>query len=153
MAVVGEKGVGSEGQRWEVKECQTQKTKGRRLEGFLDSTTKVHRCHHLSKMIDVLEVVAVVGRSKRAAVLLGDVQGSVDQATVAKHTPFLVARSGYNDYPLVQSSRLSDRVLAGQYTGAGSDEKLSVGGWDNVAGRQVVVEGRSQIQSLRRGTQ
>jgi len=99
VVVVGEKGVGNEGQRWEVKECQILKTKGRRLEGFLDSTTKVYRCHHISKVIDVLEVVAVGGRSTRAAALLVDAQGSVDLATVAKHMPFLVARSGYNDYP------------------------------------------------------
>jgi len=66
--VVAEKGVGSEGQRWGVKECQIPKTKVRRLEGFLDSTNNVHQSHHLSKVIDLLEVAVVVGRSTWAAV-------------------------------------------------------------------------------------
>ena len=153
VVVVGEKGVGSEGQRWEEKECQIPKTRGHRLEGFLDSTTKVHRSHHLSKIIDVLEVVAVVGKSTRAAVLFGDAQESVDRATVAKHMPFLVGRSGYSDFPSVLSSQSSDRVLAGPDTGAENDEESLVGGWDNAAEGRVVVGGRSQIQSLRRGTQ
>ena len=151
MVVVGEKGVGNEGQRWGVKECRIPRTKGHRLEGFLYSTTKVHRCHHFSKVIHVL-VVAVVGRSTRAVVMFADAQESVDQATVVKHMLFLVARSGQSDHPSVRSSPSPDRVLAGWDTGAESDEESSVGGWDNAAGGQAVVGG-VQSQSLRRGTQ
>ena len=77
------------------------------------------------------EVVAVVGRSTRAAVWLEGAQESVDQAKMVKHMPFLVARSGYSDYPSVRSSQLSDRALVAQYTGAGSGEESSVAGEDN----------------------
>lgn len=128
--VVGERGVESEGQRWEVKESQIPKTKVHRLEGFLDSTTKVRSSMSPSftKVVNVLEVLAAVGKSVRAAEWPEGAQEYVGQATLAKHTPFLVAHSGYSDYPLVQSSQLSDRVLAMRYTGADSDEGSSVAG-------------------------
>jgi len=136
--VVGEKGVGNEGQRLEVKECQIPKTKVHRLEGFLD--------------LEVVVVVVVVGRSTRVAVWLEGAPESADQAALVKHRPSLVARLGCSDYPSVPSLRWSDQVLAGRYTGADNDEESSVAGWGNAAGERVVVEGRSQIQSLRRGT-
>jgi hypothetical protein len=64
-----------------------------------------------------------------------------------------VARSGYSDYPSVQSSQLSDRVLAAQGTDADNGEESSVAVWDNVAGVQVVVGQRLRFQSLQRETQ
>ena len=97
-------------------------------------------------------MVAVVGTSTQAAAWLEDAQECVDQAVVAKHTPFLVARSGYSDYPLVQSSQLSGRVLAARCTDADNDEESSVGGEHNSAAGQV-AGWHLRIQSLRRGTQ
>ena len=73
----------------------------------------------------------MVGRSTRAAVWWKGAQESVDRAKMVKHTPFLVARSGYSDYPSVRSSQLSDRALVAQDTGAGSDGESSVAGEDN----------------------
>ena len=136
-----------------MKECQIPKTKGHRLEGFLDSTTKVHQRHHLSKVMYILEVVAEADRSTPAAAWVEDAQESADQAAVVEHTPFLVARLGYNDYPLVRPSQSSDRVLAGRYTDVDNDVGSLVAGLDNAAGGWVVVEEGSQIQSLRRETQ
>jgi len=135
VAVVGVKGAGSEAQRWEAKESLSLKTKDHQLEGSL-----------------CFEVVAVVGTSTQAVAWLEDVQESVGQATVAKHTPFLVARSEYSDYPLVRSSQPFGPVLAARCTDADNDEESSVAGEHNSAAGRIVVDWQSQFQSLRRGT-
>ena len=71
---------------------------------------------------------------------------------LAKRTPFLVARSEYNDYPSAQSSQLLGRVLAARCTDSGNDEESLVAGEHNSAAGQVVAE-HLQSQSLRRETQ
>jgi len=113
---VGEKGVGSEVRKWEVKASPIRKTTVRRLEVFWCS-----------------EVVVAAGTSKWAAVLLGAAQEFVDRATVAKNMVFLVARSECSDYRSVQSSQSSGRVLAARCTGVGNDEESSVAGEHNSA--------------------
>jgi len=95
----------------------------------------------------------VVGTSTRAVAWLEGVQESVGQAVVAKHMPFLVARSEYSDYPLVQSSQLFGPVLAARCTDAGNDEESSVAGEHNSVAGWVVAGWQLQIQSLRRETQ
>lgn len=93
-----------------------------------------------------------MGTSTRAAAQLEDAPESVDQAMLARRTPFLVAGSGYSDYPSAQSSRLPGRVPAARGTDAGNDEESLVAGEHNSAAGQVVAE-QLQIQSLRRETQ
>ena len=95
----------------------------------------------------------MAGRSTRAAVWWEDAQGSVDRATMAKHTPFLVAGSGYSDYPLAQSSQLPDRVLAMDCTDVDNGERSSVAGQDNAVAGRAVAGRHLQVQSLRRGRQ
>lgn len=74
------------------------------------------------------------------------------RATVVEHMSFLVARSGYSDCPLVQSSQLPDRVPAAECTDADNDEGSSVAGWYNAALGRLVVGRRWPLQSLRRET-
>ena len=149
MAVVGEKGAGSEARMWEVKGSLIPKTKAHQLGVFSYSATKVQYRPYLSKIINILAVV-VAGTSVRAAVWLEGAQESVDQARAVKRTPFLVARSGCNDYPSVQSSPLSGRVLAARCTDADNDEQSSAAGEHSSAVGRVVAEQHLQIQSLRR---
>lgn len=77
----------------------------------------------------------------------------MDQATVAKHTGFLVAGSKYTDYRLVPSSQLSARVLAAQRTGVGNGEESSLAGEHSSAMTLVTAARHLQTQSLRRATQ
>lgn len=113
----------------------------------------IQRCRRLSKIVNIPGVVAVAGTSTRVVVWLEAAQESVGRATVAKHTPSLVAHSGYNEYPLAQSSQLSGRALAAQCTGADNDEESLVAGEHNSAVGQVVAGQRLPTQSLRRETQ
>lgn len=135
MAVAEEKGVGTEGQRWGARVSQILKTRDRRLEGFL-----------------CFGVVVVAGTSTQVVVWLEDAQESVARAMVVEHMSFLVARSGYSDCPLAQSSQLPDRVPAAECTDADNDEGSSVAGWYNAALGRLVVGRRSPLQSLRRET-
>ena len=95
----------------------------------------------------------MAGTSIRAVVCLGHAQESVDQARVVKRTPFLVPGSGCSDYPSVQSSPLSGRVLAARYTDADNDEQSSVVEEHSSAVGQLVAGQQLQIQSLRREMQ
>jgi len=121
----------------------------------------VKECPILKKKAHQLEVfscfaavaVAVADTSIPAAVSLEHVQESVGQAGLVKHTPFLVARLGCNDYPLVQSSRLSDRALAAGCMDADNDEQSSVAEEHSSAVGQVVADWHLQFQSRRREMQ
>lgn len=137
-----------------MKKSLIPKTKDHRLEGFLYPVTKAHSVmYYLSNAMNALEVVAVEGRSIRGAVWQESVQESVGRAVVVKRMPFLVVHSRDSDCPSVQSSQLSDRVLAAECTDAGNDEQSSVVGQYNSAVGRAVAGQRLQLQSLRRGTQ
>lgn len=97
--------------------------------------------------------MVVAGTSIPVAVSLEGAQESVGQAGVVKHTPFLVARLACSDYPLVQSSRLSGRVLAAECMGVDNDEQSSVAEEHSSVVGQLVAESHSQIQSRRREMQ